>query len=198
MKITETYCRVEAGLGKGFSREEIFRSLGGTDDVARVVAATPHLDDRENFKMLNWVLVGIIFYFAVLKLLTSVFLLVHLGIPIYLYPFAILIPACAVALALQIRKFRGVFYSVTGFSGLAVLCNGVDYFLKAGKHSLVFVAVLYLPVLLGSILSFYLKKELCPTLGFLGAKTDAGGRYLFQHEAARQPDAPEERSRVSQ
>jgi len=183
MKNTENYALVESGLLEGKRKEEIFRSLGGTDDFARTVAATPYFEDRIKYAKLNWILVAIIVYFAVMKLAITTINFIQLGLPIYVFPTILFVPVVALLIADQLRKYRGNFYMVTGFFSLAVVFNGLKIENLQTKD-VVFFGIINLPLLFGAFLAFFLKKRLCPHLGYMGAKTDSTGKYMFLTEKA--------------
>jgi len=178
MKNNEMYSRIDAGLREGKSKADIYRDLGGTDDIATAVAATPYLVDQQKYAKLNWMLVAIVVYFAVIKLVVSSINLIQLNMPVYSLPIMIFTPASAIWIAIQLRKFRGVFYLITGLMGLAVVINGIS---PESMTSLLW-STLHMPLVGGVFLAFYLKKRLCPYLGYMGAKTDSAGKYLFLTE----------------
>ena len=191
MKNTETYAQVESGLLEGKNKNEIFRSLGGTDDFARTVAATPYFEDRTKYAKLNRVLVTIVVYFAVMKFVITTVNFIQFGLPIYIFPTLLVMPVVALWIAAQLRKYRGTFYITTGLFSMAVILNGLK-FEDLQTKNLVLWGFVNLPLLFGAFLAFFLKKRLCPHLGYMGAKTDSTGKYLFlTEETFNQEDAPD-------
>lgn len=191
MKNPETYALVESGLLEGKNKSDIFRSLGGTDDVARTVAATPYFEDRTKYAKLNWLLVGIVVYFAMMKFAITTINFIQLGLPIYVFPMFVFMPAVALWIATQLRKYRGTFYITTGLLSIAIILNGLKFEDLQSKN-LVFWGIINLPLLFGAFLAFFLKKRLCPHLGYMGAKTDSSGKYLFlSEETFNKEDAPD-------
>jgi len=180
MTSTETRQKIENMITEGKTKHEVFVALGGTDDIARVVAATPDLESREKYKKLNKILVGIIIYYAVIKLIFGVAALVTSGAPKYLLPLTFLVPAAAIYIAYCIKKFYGEFYLVVALLGLAAFLKGIDLSSNSfnGNGAVISLGV-QLPLLAGVVIAFILKKRLCPTLGYMGAKTDAAGKYQF-------------------
>lgn len=176
--------KTEEMLRNGLTKEQIFHELGGTDDIARTIVSIPYYEKRAQHKKLNLVLVGIIFYYGLVKLLVSAFNFMSVDLPIYLFPLTLFVPVCAVAFGIGIYKFRGYWYMPAGLFGVAAL------FKSLGPEMAEFSMLLWViwlainvPVLIGVFLSFSLKKKLCPSLGFMGAKTNESGRYLFLEEA---------------
>lgn len=194
MKKQDTYSLVESELLEGNKKGDIFRSLGGTDDLARTVAATPYFEDRRKYAKLNWILVAIVVYFAVVKFAITTINFVQLGLPIYIFPTLIFIPVAALWIAEQLKKFRGTFYMTTGFFIIAIILNGMKYTAENLQTKDIIVwSVIHLPLLFGAFLAFSLKKRLCPYLGYLGAKTDSAGKYLFLAEESAQQSAADGR-----
>lgn len=192
MKYNEIYSLVDTGLRDGKTKADIYREFGGTDDIASAIAATPYLVDRQKYAKLNWMLVAVVVYFAVIKLVVSSINWIHLNLPLYYLPLIIFAPAAAIWIAVQLSKFRGVFYLITGLLGLAVVIKGIT---PESMASLVW-SILHLPLVGGVFLAFFLKKRLCPYLGYLGAKTDSDGSYLFlnEKETFNQEDAPDQKA----
>ncbi len=180
MVSTESRRKIEVMIAAGRTKHEIFQTLGGTDDIARVVAATPYLESRMKYKNLNRILVGIIIYYALTKAAFSVAIIATSDVPKYLILLALPIPAAALYIAYFVNKFYGEFYSVVAMLGLAAFLKGMDLPDGSfnGKAEMIALAV-QLPVLAGAVIAFVLKKRLCPALGFMGAKTDAAGNYKF-------------------
>jgi hypothetical protein len=178
MTSNETRRKIGDMIAEGKTKLEIFNSLGGSDDIARVVAATPDLETRKKYQKLNMILVGIIFYYAVMKFVFSVTTFVISGAPKYLFPLALLVPAAAIYVACCIKKFYGEFYLAVAMLGLAAFSKGIDLPTDSfeGNGGIISVAV-QLPLMAGVVIAFILKKRLCPGLGFMGAKTDAAGKY---------------------
>jgi hypothetical protein len=194
MKNTETYAQVESELLEGKNKSEIFRTIGGTDDFARTVAATPYFEDRAKYAKLNWVLVAIVVYFSVIKFAITTINFIQLGLPIYIFPALLFMPAFALWIAAQLRKYRGSFYMITGIFSLAIILNGLKYTTEnLQTKDIVLWSVIHLPILFGAFLAFFLKKRLCPYLGYMGAKTDSTGKYLFliERKTFNQEDAPD-------
>jgi hypothetical protein len=183
--------KVESRLLEGATREDIFRELGGTDDVAREIASTPDLHLRKKYAKLNWTLVSILAYFALLKIAISLtgYLYLKKALPWYFFPTLLLVPGAAIYFAVQIRKFRGGFYLIAGLLFVIVIlnsCRTLSSLMANYKAFLVWLA-LYSPLIAGSIIAFFLKKKLFPHLGYLGAKTDSSGSYTFIVNDAEHP-----------
>ena len=190
MKNKDEYSLVESGLLEGKNKVDIFRSLGGTDDFARTVAATPYFEDRKKYSKLNWMLVAIVVYFAVIKFAIITINFVQFGLPIYIFPMFLFIPAVALWIAAQLRKYRGTFYMTTGLLIIAVILNEIKIITENLQATDIIVwSVIHIPLLFGAFLAFFLKKRLCPYLGYMGAKTDAAGKYMFLTEESVQPPA---------
>lgn len=184
MKQKEIVLKAEEMLRNGSSKEQIFCELGGTDDIARTVASIPYYEKRKQHKTLNLVLVGIVFYYATVKLLVSAFNFMSVDVPIYLFPLTLFIPICAVVFGIGIYKFRGYWYLPAGLFGIVALLKNLGP--EMAEFNMLLWAIwlaINLPLLVGVFISFNLKKKLCPSLGFMGAKTNDSGRYLFLEEA---------------
>ena len=188
MNNNEIFKLVESGIREGKSKSDIFRELGGTDDIARAVAATPYFAERKRYQKLNWALVAAVIYFAIIKLAFSLIGFFQSGLPIFAFPILLFVPAVAIWIAVNLSKFRGGFYIVAGLLSLAVLINGMPITSSELNQKNVAVwAIVHIPLLLGCFLAFFLKNKLCPHLGYMGAKTDPTGKYLFLSEAPLQP-----------
>lgn len=180
VKPEELYRLIEAGLQEGRSRGDIYRELGATDDIAKLIAGTPDFIDRERYQKLNNILVGFIIFFGVTKLVFSFLGLVQLNAPWIIFPFILFVPAIAFWLSMQIRNFRGPFYLFVGFMGFAVLIKGIPIEQEEFQQiSLGLWLIFNFPLLFGAGLAFFLRKKLFPYLGMMGAKTDSLGKYLF-------------------
>lgn len=180
MTSIETRQKIENMIAEGKTKHEVFNTLGGTDDIARAVAATPDLESRKKYKNLNNILIGIIIYYALTKLVFGVAAIVASGAPKYLLPLALLIPAAAIYIAYCIKKFYGEFYLAAGLLGLAAFLKGIDLSSDSfGGNGAVISLAVQLPLLAGVGVAFILKKKLFPALGYMGAKTDAAGKYQF-------------------
>lgn len=185
MKHSELLSKVEEMLKAGFTKSEIFSELGGTDDNAKILASTPTLAQREKFKTKNQILVFIIFYFAAVKFAFSCYAFLSINAPIYLLPITLFVPACAIALGIAIKKFRGYLYLPVGLLGFVVIARSIDVQVANFNFSVwaIWFAI-NLPVAYGVFLAFHLKKNLCPDWGFMGAKTNESGQYLFLQNQA--------------
>jgi hypothetical protein len=172
---------VESRLKEGATREEIFREVGGTDDAARIIAATPDFESRQKYAKMNWILAGIIAYFAIFKFVTSTSTYLLESVPFYIFPTVLIIPIASIYFITQILKFRGVFYLIVGLFCIGVgLNHGRDLdSVVVGSHEITAWTCIYGPMVVGALIAFYLKKKLCPDLGYLGAKTDKTGKYQF-------------------
>lgn len=187
---------VESRLKEGATREEILREVGGTDDAARVIASTPDFKLRQKYAKLNWTLVVIIAYFALLKLVTSVSAFVHEEVPFFFLPTVLFAPGVAIYFAVQIRKFRGGFYLISGLLSISVVLNhgrSLDSVMTGYNQVLVWLSF-YGPMIVGAFIAFFLKMKLCPHLGYMGAKTDSAGKYRFLNDQRQhnQEDAPDQ------
>jgi len=167
-------------LEGGLTKAQIFSELGGTDDNAKILASTPTLAQREKFKTKNQILVFILFYFAAVKFAFSCYTLLSINAPIYLLPITLFVPACAIALGVGIKRFRGYLYLPVGLLGFVSIARSIDAQVVNFNLSIwaIWLAV-NIPVAIGVFLAFHLKKNLCPDLGFMGAKTNKSGQYLF-------------------
>ncbi len=184
MKHKEIVLKTEEMLRNGSNKEQIFRELGGTDDIARTIASIPYYEKRKQYKTQNLILVGIVFYYAAVKLLISAFNFMSVDLPVYLFPLTLFVPACAVAFGIGIYKFRGYWYLPAGMFGIVALLKNLGPEMAEFNILLWGVwAAINLPLLVGVFISFRLKKKLCPFLGFMGAKTNESGRYLFLEKA---------------
>jgi len=172
--------RIAARLAEGASRAEIFRELGGTDDVAREVVSVPDPETKEKYKRANAFFATAVVYFGILKLLVSWARFTE-GVPTYFFPATLFVPAVAVFFAIQIRKFHGGFYFV-------VACLLAASFLNATREletvmidakQIILWTIIYFPVAAGAVTGFFLKKKLFPNLGYLSAKVDQSGKYKF-------------------
>jgi len=178
---------VELRLKEGVTREEIFREVGGTDDAARIIAATPDFESRQKNAKLNWILAGIIAYFAIFKFISSTSTYLHENVPFYFFPTVLIIPGASIYFITQILKFRGVFYMIIGLLCIGVGLNhqrSLDSVMVGPKEVIVWACV-YGPMIVGALIALYLKKKLCPHLGYLGAKTDSTGRYRFLNDSTK-------------
>jgi len=185
---------VESRLKEGATREEIFREVGGTDDAARIIAATPDFESRQRYAKLNWILASIIAYFAIFKFITSTSTYLHDNVPFYFFPTVLIIPGASVYFISQILKYRGIFYMIVGLLCIGVGLNherSLDSVMVGPKEVIIWVCV-YGPMIVGALTAFYLKAKLCPHLGYLGAKTDATGKYRFLKNETKhnQEDTP--------
>lgn len=180
---------MESRLLEGVTREEVFRELGGTDDIARVIASVPDFQLRQKYAKLNWALVGIISYFALLKLTDSVSVFIDSKVPFYFFPMLLFAPGIAIYFAIQVKKFRGGFYLITGFLLIAVTINSSRTFdsLMINAKSICLWLAIYFPLVVGCIIAFFLKKKFCPHLGYMGAKTDSSGKYKFIVDDRQRP-----------
>ena len=178
---------VELMLKNSATREEIFREVGGTDDAAKIIAATPDFESRQKYAKLNWALVGIIAYFATFKLITSTTAFLHENVPLYFLPTVLIIPGASVCFISQILKYRGAIYLIVGLLFIGVGLNHLRSFdsVMIGSNEVIVWVCVYGPMVAGVLIAFYLKAKLCPHLGYLGAKTDATGNYRFLHGDAR-------------
>jgi len=181
MNIKETVNKVESRLLEGANRDDIFRELGGTDDVARVIASTPDFQLRQKYAKLNWVLVSIITYFALFKLIDSISVFLDNKLPLYFFPMLLFVPGVAIYFAIQIKIFRGGFYLIAGLLLIAVTINSGKTFdsMMINARSVGLWIAFYSPLVAGCIIAFFLKRKLCPHLGYMGAKTDSSGNYKF-------------------
>src|ERR1039457_6150754 len=93
---------VESKLLEGVTREDIFRELGGTDDVARVIASTPDFQLRQKYAKLNWILVAIVTYLGLLKFVLYLPEFINTHFSLYFLPVLLMIPSAAIYFALQI------------------------------------------------------------------------------------------------
>jgi hypothetical protein len=190
---------IEAGLRNGKSKSEIYRELGGTSYVAHSIAATPHFEDRRKYATQNWILVLIIAYYAALKLGFSLYAaysiyilsaarnpsIPFVAVALLHLPSSLLFSAPPIFVAIQISRFRGLFYLIAALAGIAIIGFGIRLGLTGSLTWMLMEA----PVLVGVLLAFYLKQRLCPYLRYFGAKTDSSGRYLFlldEEETAEQ------------
>ena len=116
---------------------------------------------------------GIIFYFALLKLTNSVSVFIDSKVPFYLFPMLLFAPGIAIYFAIQVKRFRGGFYLITGFLLIAVTINSSRTFdsLMINAKSIFLWLATYFPLVVGCIIAFLLKKKFCPHLGYMGAKT---------------------------
>ena len=181
MNNNEIVVLVESKLLEGVTREDIFRELGGTDDVARVIASTPDFQLRQKYAKLNWILVAIVTYLGLLKFVLYLPEFINTHFSLYFLPVLLMIPSAAIYFALQIRKFRGGCYGISGLLLVAVIVKNIrtlDSLMIDVKSFMIWLVIL-IPLIAGCIIAFFLKMKLCPYLGWLGAKTDSAGKYKF-------------------
>lgn len=180
LKTSDIRTRIETRLAEGASRADVFRELGGTDDVAREVVSVPDCEAKEKYKKANNFLAAVVLYFGILKLLASWARYTD-GVPTYFFPLVLFVPGVAIIFAIQIRKYHGGFYFVVACLLAASSLNAtreLETVMIDAKAIIVWI-IMYLPVAAGAVLGFFLKKRLFPGLGYLGAKVDSSGKYLF-------------------
>ncbi|MEA3543932.1 MAG: hypothetical protein U9R69_01780 [Thermodesulfobacteriota bacterium] len=183
MKQKEIIPKIEELLRNGLTKEQIFGELGGTDDIARSISSTPYYEKRAEYKTLNVILASMIFYYAIVNTCISGLSFISAGHPIYLFPLIFFVPICAVIFGVGILKFRGNFYLPAGLLGISVFVKSLGPEM-ADFNILLWViwSAINIPLLIAIFVSFNLKKKLCPGLGFLGAKTNKSGSYIFLKE----------------
>ena len=175
---------VEVLLKAGVSRKEIFQQLGGTDDLARIIALVPSYENRKKYNRENLVLIVVLVYLALMKLVTSVATVASVGAPKYIILFALLHVFLVLYLAVHVSRFRGWAYPLSGLICLYVIMMSLNRIISEVQGVPLLVNILaLLPLAAGTVLGFKLKKNLCPDVGFLGAKIDADGKYLFMNRA---------------
>ncbi|HEX8949234.1 MAG TPA: hypothetical protein VF790_09760 [Dissulfurispiraceae bacterium] len=176
--------KIEESLRAGLPKGDIFRALGATDDVARSIAATPGFGDRKEYSKLNNLLFAILIYTAAAKALSTTTNLFSSEFPMYLIlmmlPLSLFYPLIAVYLAVGVKNFRGGAYALSGGFCLYLFFSSIQAYAKIdGGSELLVSLILNIPLFIGGILGFYLKRKLCPQLGLWGAKTTESGSYSF-------------------
>ena len=175
----EILIKIEQKLREGTDKEDIFRELGGGDDLATALASTPYFSQRNAYKIHNLILVAIISFYAISKFTLSVLSFKSSNLPIYIYPLTLFVPVVALLLAREIKKFRGGLYLVISMLSFALIVRtlGESFGTHTSSYWLIW-AVIHLPVAIGGFLAYYLKRKLCPNLKFLGARSE-NGVYKF-------------------
>ena len=172
---------IENELKTGLSKKQIFYDLGKTDDLASALAAIPYYKDREKYATLNWTLVGILACVAVYKTVVSAISFLAGSLPIYLLVITLVSPAIFLVLADQVRKYRC--HIVAAALCVFNLVRSLSaHYQGANLAEIVPLFFVLLLLSVGSVLGIYLKRKLCPHQGFLGARTDRNGTYLFLNE----------------
>jgi hypothetical protein len=175
---------VEVLLKAGVSRKEIFQQLGGTDDLARIIALVPSFENRKKHRRENLVLIVVLVYIALMKFFTAVATVAAAGAPKYIILFALLQVFLVLYLAVHVSRFRGWAYPLSGLICLYVISMSLNKTITEVQGVPLLITMLtLLPLAAGTVLGFKLKKNLCPDVGFLGAKTDTDGKYLFMNRA---------------
>lgn len=180
LKNSDIRKRIKTHLAEGASRADVFRELGGTDDVAREVASVPDCEAMEKYKKANYFLAAAVLYLGILKLLASWARYTE-GAPTYSFPLVLFVPSVALFFAIQIRRYHGGFYFIGACLLAASSLNATRQLetVMIDAKAIILWVIMYLPVAAGAVLGFFLKKKLFPDLGYLGAKVDSSGKYHF-------------------
>jgi hypothetical protein len=75
----EIVLKIEEMLSKGITKRKIFSELDTKCDAALYLSAIPDYEMRSKYKFLNSALAGIIFYYAAIRLIMNVFIIISLG-----------------------------------------------------------------------------------------------------------------------
>jgi multidrug efflux pump subunit AcrB len=169
---------IQNKLREGSSRQRIFNELTeeyfNKNSIAGLVASTVDPSVKEQFKISNNLLVGLLGLSAVAKVLFGIALFSSIS-PV-LIPMAILFPFFSVMLALEIYRYNGAVYSVVGLFSIAgilkIFANFNDFGLDGYFDIAIIVVILFL--------AFYLKEKMFPFYGFLGPKKDKNGNYILE------------------
>jgi len=174
----EQRAELQAMLQSEVPKREIFVRLGKTDDLATALVNAPYLSDRARFSNANWVLVALLVFLSASTAILTVANVVFLGLPLYLLILGLFNPVIFLYCAWLVEKFEGAGYLLAATFSVLFLGNNVAKLGESTYASLLLVAVL-LVAATAIGLSIYLRLRLCPQAGFLGAKTDSDGQYLF-------------------
>ncbi len=177
--------KTEEMLRAGTSRGDIFRTLGATDDVATQMASVPSFEDRTRYSRLNRIYFGILVYTSIAKAVFPIVNTTLNSLPLFTIIFPLFISAYLMYGAFEVNKFHGRFYALSGFFCIYICLSSFSAYMVHSHEleSVLLMLVVNIPILFGGILGLYLKKKLCPYLGFWGAKTDRSGHYLFLRDS---------------
>ncbi len=147
--------------------------------VAKVLAQIPTAKRREQFKVINWVLIFGLGFLAAIKLL-AVTLLVMTEMPKAVW-LILLAPALNLFLMWMVAKFQGAGYIlVIGFGAMG-LSKSAEGLTKASDPMEFAIVLFNIACVIGCIiLAAYLRRQLLPQTGFTGPYKDATGRPIFE------------------
>jgi hypothetical protein len=186
MNKKEVFEIIKTSLNDGKSHEQIFKELTQSyhdkNMLVKLIAMFPTNERKEKYRRLNYVLFSFLILTAVLKVLTSLSLL--LSISPYSLLLIFFIPLINVWLAIEVWKMRGYIYRIIGLLGISGICLSLqNSFPTEGSVNFSIIATQFLIIILifGPIifLGFYLGKKMFPNYGLMGPKKDTNGNYVF-------------------
>lgn len=176
--------KITEKLKSGKTKRDVFQDLRHTcsneKELAGLLAQIPDFELRKRYKRFNKFLVGMMIFTAMLKMISGLGLILEISVKAL--PLLLLFPLLNIYLAVEISRYKGWAYLVTAC--LSFLAMGKvmpeDGLGSLDAISLFFWGVSVAVFLCVMVLSFFLWRKLCPTVGFAGIpKKDSNGEYIW-------------------
>jgi hypothetical protein len=185
----ELLSQIRDRINNGEERQSIFEDLCSKfierDYIAGFIARVPSTEDGYEIRKMNSFLIIIIYTWAGLKLLTNL----TIFIPIILkdnrfliaFPIVFLWPAVASWMALQIKKYDGLFYRFIGLLSIVGICKELQGLIDDQPGNIIlyiYYSIIITLLIVASVISFKIKKRFFSHLAFSGVKKE-GGNFIL-------------------
>ena len=164
-------------VNQGVSRAEILNELSeiyfDRKSLSILIAATPDPTKIEKYKLLNNILLGLIFITIISKILLEFFIFSQVSIALTLGAF--LFPILNFMFAFEVSKYKGYIYNILGMITVAGIFNVLG---KINENIFFGVVDIMIGILIAG-LAFYLGNKIFPNYGLVGPKKDSKGEIIL-------------------
>ncbi|MCZ4696466.1 hypothetical protein DWB61_17520 [Ancylomarina euxinus] len=165
-------------VNQGVSRIEILNELSekyfDKKTLSMLIAATPDPTRIEKYKLLNNILLGLIFITIISKILLGFFIFSQISTA--LIPLAFLFPILNFMFAFEVSKYKGYIYNILGVITVAGIFNVLG---KINENIFFGVIDIMIGILIAG-LAFYLGNKMFPNYGLIGPKKDSKGEIILE------------------
>jgi len=165
-------------VNQGVSRTEILNELSekyfDKKTLSMLIAATPDPTRIEKYKLLNNILLGLIFITIISKILLGLFIFSQVSIA--LIPLAFLFPILNILFAFEVSRYKGYIYNILGIITLAGIFNMLG---KMGENGVFGIIDIIIGLLIAG-LAFYVGNKMFPNYGLIGPKKNSKGEIILE------------------
>jgi hypothetical protein len=169
---------VEDEINSGKPKSQILNELSDKyydkKTLATIIASTVGEETKEEYKLLNNILLGLLLSIIIFKIGIGLFALSNISI--FLSPLALLFPFLTILFAVEVAKFRGHAYRLIVLLSAVGVLQALANISKAGLWVLVDIII---AIIIGA-LSFYLGKKMFPHYDLFGPKKDDNGNFIME------------------